>query len=343
MIGFAWPELLWLLLILPLLVVFYLVLWRRHRAEVMRYAGLDMVRAALAARRPLRRHVPPLIYLLGLAAMLVAVARPSALVTLPVTDQTILLAMDISGSMRATDIAPNRLAAAQAAARSFVEVLPSDTRVGVVAFAATAALIQAPTRNHDDVLAAIDRVQLQRGTAIGSGMVLSLATLLPEAGIDLRLLAGDGSPPADKPPPGEPTHAPVPPGSHAYGAIVLLTDGERTTGPPLDFATRLAADHGVRVYTVGVGTAEGGVVGYEGWSMRVRLDEAALKSIADETRGEYFHAQSAEALRTIYRKLGTRLTLQERKTEVSALFAAAGAALMVLAAGLSMVWFRRIL
>lgn len=339
--SFVWPALLWSLLLLPVLVVFYLWLWRRHRRLVLRYAGLDMVKAALGARQPLRRHLPPLLYLLGLAAMLVAVARPSAVITLPVSEQTIMLAMDISGSMRATDLAPNRLAAAQSAARSFVEVLPADTRVGVVAFAATAALVQAPTRSHEDVLAAIERFQLQRGTAVGSGLVLALATLLPEAGIDLSLLVEDGEP-APKAADG-PAPAPVQPGSYNYGAIVLLTDGERTTGPTVDAAAKLAAGHGVRVYTVGVGTADGGVVGYEGWSMRVRLDEASLKAIADTTRGDYFQAADAEQLRRIYRKLGSRLTLQEKHTEVSALFAAGGAVLMLLAALLSMLWFRRIL
>lgn len=344
--SFIWPALLWLLLILPALVVFYVLLWRRHRAAVMRYAGLDMVKTALAARRPLRRHLPPLLYLCGLAAMLVAVARPTAVVTLPVTEQTLVLAMDISGSMRATDVAPNRLAAAQAAAKSFIEVLPADTRVGIVAFAATAALVQAPTRSRDDVLAAIDRFQLQRGTAVGSGLVLALATLLPDAGIDLHLLADDGEGPTKPAAPADAADPPPPkaaPGSHAYGAIVLLTDGERTAGLTVETAAKLAADHGVRVYTVGIGTADGGVVGYEGWSMRVRLDESTLKSIADTTRGEYFHAASAEQLRSIYRKLGTRLTLQEKNTELSALFAAAGAALMLLAALLSLLWFRRIL
>lgn len=343
--SFLWPGLLWLLLILPALVALYLLMWRRDRMLVARYAGLDMVQAALAPRRPLRRHLPPLLYLCGLATMLVAVARPSAVITLPVTEQTLVLAMDISGSMRATDVAPNRLAAAQAAARSFVEVLPADTRVGVVAFAATPALVQAPTRSRDDVLAAIDRFQLQRGSAIGSGLVLALATLLPDAGIDVRLLSDDGGGPA-KPATPKASEPPLPkaaPGSHAYGAIVLLTDGERTAGPTVEAATRLAADHGVRVYTIGIGTAEGGVVGYEGWSMRVRLDQSTLKSIADTTRGEYFQAASAEELRSIYRKLGTRLTLQEKNTELSALFAAAGAALVLLAAVLSLLWFRRIL
>lgn len=345
--SFVWPMMLWGLLALPALLLFYLWLWRRHRQLALRYAGLDMVRAALGGRRQWRRHLPPLIFLLGLAAMLVAAARPVALITLPITEQTIVLAMDISGSMRATDVAPNRLAAAQAAARSFIDVLPGDTRVGLVAFAATAALVQAPTRNRDDLGAAIARFQLQRGTAIGSGLVLALSTLLPDAGIDLRLLADDGSGMPPKAEPGgaeaKPAAAPVPPGSHGHGAIVLLTDGERTTGPALDVAAKLAADHGVRVYTVGVGTTEGGVVGYEGWSMRVRLDEASLKAIADTTRGEYFHAADAEQLRSIYRKLGSRLTLQTRNTEVSALLTGVGGALMLLAATLSMWWFRRIL
>lgn len=342
--SFAWPGLLWLLLALPLLVLFYLWQWRRQRRQWLRYAGLDMVAGALGRQRAWRTHLPPLIFLAGLGAMLVAVARPTAVLTLPVAEQTIVLAMDISGSMRATDVAPSRLAAAQAAARSFVEALPQDTRVGLVAFAATAALVQAPTREHEAVAAAVGRLQLQRGSAVGSGMVLALATLLPEAGIDLSLLDGEDGVPLRRPA-GEAaaTRAPVAPGSYRHGAIILLTDGERTVGIEPELAARLAADHGVRVYPVAVGSSEGGVVAYDGWSMRVRLDEAALKAIADTTRGEYFVATSADALQRIYRQLGRKLTLQQRTTEVSALFSAAGAALMLVAAVLSMIWFRRVL
>src|SRR5574341_1829593 len=180
-----WPGMLWLLAWVPLLVVLYWWLLHRRRKTSLRFASLGLVKAALGDGPGWRRHVPPALLLLGLAVLLFAVARPAALITLPSQQETIILAMDVSGSMRAADVEPNRLEASQRAAKEFVAELPRHVRVGVVSFAGTAAVVQAPTHSRDDVFAAIDRFQLQRGTAIGSGTVLSLATLFPDAGIDL--------------------------------------------------------------------------------------------------------------------------------------------------------------
>jgi len=343
--SFVWPRLLWLLLVLPLLVAFYVAILRQQRATMLRHAGLALVQEALQRNRGWRRHLPPLLFLLGLAAMMVAMARPVVVLTLPAEERTIILAMDISGSMRAADVGPNRLAAAQAAAHSFVAAVPKSTRVGVVAFAATAALVQPPTRNHEEIDAAIDRFQLQRGTAVGSGLLVALAAIFPEAGIDVQALAGEGEAPPLRPggAPLPPKPPPVAPGSYPDAAIVLLTDGQRTAGPAVEEAVQLVADRGVRVYTVGIGTPEGEVVGYEGWSMRVRLDEATLKGVADATRGDYFHAASASELEQIYRSLGSRLVMKTQQTEVSALFSALGVLMALLAAFLSLYWFKRVL
>ncbi|NMG65016.1 VWA domain-containing protein [Azoarcus indigens] len=346
--SFVWPRLLWLLLLLPLLVLLYVSILRQQHATMLRHAGLALVQEALSRNRGWRRHLPPLLFLLGLAAMMVAMARPVAVLTLPQEERTIILAMDISGSMRAADVGPNRLAAAQAAAHSFVAAVPKSTRVGVVAFAATAALVQPPTRNHEEIDAAIDRFQLQRGTAVGSGLLVALAAIFPEAGIDIQALTGEGEAPplrpgSTPPPPKPPKPPPVAPGSYPDAAIVLLSDGQRTAGPAVEEAAQFVADRGVRVYTVGIGTPEGEVVGYEGWSMRVRLDEATLKGVADATRGDYFHATSASELEQIYRNLGSRLVMKTQQTEVSALFSALGVLLALLAAFLSLYWFKRVL
>ncbi|MGZ8198550.1 MAG: VWA domain-containing protein, partial [Burkholderiales bacterium] len=185
---FLWPHLLWLLLIVPVLVAAYVIVLRRKKKAAVRYASLAMVRDALGAGQTLRRHLPPALFLLALIAMVVAIARPAAVVTLPSQQETIVLAIDVSGSMRATDVEPNRLSAAQAAAKNFVREQPRSTRIGVVAFAATALTVQHPTQNRDDIIAAIDRLQLQRGTAIGSAIVVSLGTLFPNAGITLESL-----------------------------------------------------------------------------------------------------------------------------------------------------------
>ena len=252
--------------------------------------------------------------------------------------------MDVSGSMRATDVEPNRLIASQVAAKDFVKDLPRHVRIGVISFAGTAAVVQAPTHSREDVYAAIDRFQLQRGTAIGSGIVLSLATLFPEAGIDLSDITGERRMPkaigeSDK----QDEFKPVPPGSYGSAAIILLTDGQRTTGPdPMD-AAKMAADRGVKVYTVGFGTTSGEIIGFEGWSMRVRLDEATLKNIANLTQAEYFFAGSARDLQKVYDTLSSRLVFERKETEITALLAGLAAALVVLAAGLSVAWFGRVL
>jgi Ca-activated chloride channel family protein len=268
-------------------------------------------------------------------------------VILPSQQLTIILAMDVSGSMRATDVEPNRITAAQTAAKAFVNEQPSYVRIGVVSFAGTASVVQAPTFNREDILAAIDRFQLQRATAIGSGIIVSLAAIFPDAGIDVSsLIYGRDGPrgaplgeahKSDKPP-----FKPVPPGSYTSAAIILLTDGQRTTGPDSLDAARMAADRGVRVFTVGVGTKSGETIGFEGWSMRVRLDEETLKAIAKMTHGEYFYAGTALDLKKVYESLNARFVLEKKNMEITALFSAAAAVIALVSAFLSMLWFNRI-
>lgn len=288
-------------------------------------------------------------FLLGLAALLLAAARPLAVLKLPSEQQTIILAMDVSGSMRATDVEPDRLTAAQNAAKAFIKELPRHVRVGVVAFAGTAQLAQLPTQSHDDLLKAIDSFQLQRGTATGNGIMVALATLFPDAGIDIAALGGRQAMrvlPMDqvtRPEPEQKTFTPVAPGSYRSAAIIMLTDGQRTTGVDPMEAAQWAADRGVRVYTVGVGTVQGEVIGFEGWSMRVRLDEDTLKAVALRTNAEYFHAATAQDLRKVYETLSSRISVETKETEVTALMALAGAALMLLAGALSVWWFGRVL
>jgi Ca-activated chloride channel family protein len=291
-----------------------------------------------------RRHLPALLLGLAIGTLVFAVARPMAVIKLPVARETIILCMDVSGSMRATDIKPSRIVAAQETAKAFIGELPRSVRVGVVSFAGTAAVVQAPTVSREDVIGAIDRFQLQRGTAIGSGIVLSLATLFPDAGYDLSQITGaKPMPPGfpdkteDKPPPNA-----VEPGSYASAAIILLTDGQRNTGPDTLEMAKLAADRGVRVYTVGMGTKEGEIIAFDGWSMRVRLDEETLKQVALLTRGDYFFAGTAEDLKKVYESLTSKLIFERRETEITAYFAAAGAVLAAFAAALSLWWFGRV-
>ena len=342
--NLLWPEWLWSLLLLPLLVAAYLALLGRRKKNTVRLASVALIKQALGSGPGWRRQLPPALLLAAVAVLLLASARPTAKIKLPSVQETIILAMDVSGSMRATDVQPNRLVAAQEAAKAFVAGLPRTVRIGVVSFAGTAALVQPPTFSREDVVAAIDRFQLQRGTAIGSGLVLSLASLFPDDGIDLSQITGQRAMPAA---PGEKKltkpFVPVEPGSFSSAAIILLTDGQRTTGPDPMEAAKMAAERGVKVYTVGVGTKNGEIIGFEGWSMRVRLDEDTLKNIANATRANYFYAGTADDLKQVYQGLSSRLVVETKETEITGFLALAGALLAIAAATLSVWWFGRVL
>lgn len=344
---FLWPEFLWALLALPLLLALYLWMLRKRRPSALVYPSLSLLRPALQQQRLWRRHVPPALICLALAAAIVGGARPSARVTLPADYMTLMLALDVSRSMLAQDVKPSRIEAAQAAAKAFVQDLPSNVRVGIVAFAGSAQLAQDITDQREDLVAAIDGFQLQRGTATGSGLLLALATLLPEAGIDLEanLFGTDtdtgaralGTPRDAQ----QEKSAPMPVGSYTQGAIVLLSDGRRTAGPdPLEVA-RQVAERGVRVYTVAFGTSQGFIPGMPGSSFYARVDEEALQTVAKITGGEFFRASNADDLRQIYDKLSSRFALERRHTEVSVLFSLTAALLVCAAVLLSLWWVRR--
>jgi Ca-activated chloride channel family protein len=346
--SFLWPEALWLLAILPMLVGVYVWLLRRKHKSAVRYANLGMIKEAMSAGSRYRRHVPPALLFLALAAMVVGMARPVATVTLPTQKQTIVMALDASGSMRAKDVEPSRLVAMQNAAKQFVGDASPRTKIGIVTFAATAALVQPPTEDREAVVAAIDRIQLQRATATGSGLIVSLATLFPDAGFDVSTAVFGREAPrsgpigeAKKDP--KKDFKPAEPGSYSSAVIILLTDGQRTTGPdPIEIA-KMAADRGVRVYTVGFGTTSGEIIGFEGWSFRVRLDEETLKTVALMTRGEYFYAGTAADLKKVYQTLNSRLSLEKKETEITALLSGIAALFAMVSGLLSLLWFNRIL
>jgi len=338
-VSFLWPEMLWLLGVLPVAAAAYLAVLRRRRAAAVKLAGfgLDATKPGWTA------HVAPALYLVALAVLILASARPTALITLPSHQRTLILAIDVSLSMRASDVQPSRIGAAQAAARDFIREQPSDVRIGIVSFAGTALLIQPPTRDKEALTEAIDRLQLDRHTAIGSGMIMALATLFPDEGIDLEsmVLGPRTSRGAKKPAPREIRR--VPPGSNPNAAIILLTDGRRTIGPdPLD-AARMAADRGVRIFTVGFGSANGGPVAFEGYSIYMQYDEETLKAIAEITSAEYFHAASSEELRRIYDSLTSRFVMEKAQTEITAFFALAAAVVVLAAAAFSLLRANRIL
>jgi Ca-activated chloride channel homolog len=358
-ISFQWPLMLWFLLLVPLLVAGYLYLLSRRRRATVRYPSLALIKQA-GPGPGWRRHVPPALMLLAFTFLLLAMARPSAEVSLPSRVATVMLVMDVSGSMRATDVNPSRIMAAQAAAKAYIKEQPRDVRIGIVAFASTALLVQSPTTDHAALNSAIDRFELQRGTAVGSGILVALSTLFPQEDFPINQFnSGNfggygrwgsydfrdryGGVALGERAHGPPKkHVPVEPGSYKNAVVILLTDGQTNAGyDPVD-AARMAGEYGVRVYTVGFGTTRGNIVGFGGFTMRAQLDEDALKKIADMTRARYFHATSAEDLKAVYNVLSRQLVVETREMEITAFFAALAALVMLVAVGLSLAWYHRI-
>lgn len=359
--SFIWPEALWLLILVPILTALYVWVLRRRKRAVVRYANLALVKAAMGHSAGWRRHVPPALMLIAIAVLIVAVARPQAVVTLASSRATVILAMDVSGSMQATDVLPSRIEASQAAAKKFIEDQPSNVNIGIVAFASIALLVQSPTTDHDALRAAIDNFELRRGTAVGSGLLTSLRTIFPDTNFYYGIAGGTGDPltpglsgrtlgavdsrtqlGGGQLDPNRPQHVPVAPGSYENAVIILLTDGATTAGPDPIAAGQIAADWGVRVFTVGFGTPGGSVVDFAGRSMRAQLDEPTLQAIAQKTDGQYFAAKSADDLTRVYNSLATKLVGEKKLTEIAFIFAGIGALFAIAAGALSLLWFGRL-
>ena len=329
-VTLLWPSLLWVFAGLPFLIGAYLWLCRDQKWS---------------------RHGYALLMLCGISLVMFSLARPQAVLLLPGRLDTVMLALDTSGSMRATDVQPSRIEAAQAAVRTFIAEQPSQVKVGIVTVASTAAVAQAPTVNRDELYRAIETLPLQTGSALGSGILVALAQLLPGSGIEVEKILTE----ADRPPPkdtGKPlgetgkgsNQVKLEPGSNKALAIVLISDGQSNMGPDVLKMAQLAADHGVRVYTVGVGTPEGIVLKAQGLSMRVKLDEVALKKIAELTLADYYRATNASDLKKVYEALATTIRLEKHQsTEVTALFLALGALVLMLAGLLSLQLDGRVL
>ena len=330
---FLAPDNLWLLLLVPVLVGAYLLAQRRRTRYALRYSSLAIVKDALDRRPGIRRHIPPLFFLCGIALMLLAAARPFGVVTLPREQATVILTLDVSGSMRANDMKPTRLEAAKAAALAFVALQDAQTRIGVVSFSWNANTVQAPTTDRELVRAAINRLTNQQSTAIGSGILVSLEAIFEKPNPNPPRL-GDPLAPAT------PTPTPVPRGNLTPATIILLSDGQNRTGPSPITAAQTAAGRGVRVFTIGIGTPQGITVeGAGGFGFRAILDEDTLKRIAAITDAKYFHASDETALLTIYQNLAKGVTVTSQKEESTVFFTAAAMLLLLMGGVLSLFWF----
>jgi Ca-activated chloride channel family protein len=339
--SFAWPFALLLPVVaVPLLVAAYRDLLYRRAGRRAHLEALGLVQAGTAAatgtgggsggrRRERRRHVVPALFLAALTLLLVSLARPQATIAEPRREGTVVLAFDTSGSMVADDLQPSRMEAAKAAARTFVERQPATIRVGVVAFGESGLITQQPTTDRAQVLHAIDRLAPTGGTALGRGIQTSLSAI---AGRTVRVddpeVAGTDGPDV---------------GYYGSSAVVLLSDGENTDGPDPQEAADLASTAGVKIYPIGLGSPAGTVVDIDGFQVATALDEAMLRQIATTTNGEYFNAADERQLQKVYGALDLAWTVEGRRTEVTALFAAAAALLLMLGAGLSILWYGRVI
>jgi Ca-activated chloride channel family protein len=356
-VTLLWSELIVALLLVPLVLLVYLWARRRRRPQAARYSSLSLLAAAGPQRRRWRRHLPFVLLLAGIASVSFALTRPVAVLAVPSNQTTILLAMDVSGSMCADDIPPTRLRAAQEAASAFIRDQPAGTQIGIVGFSSFAAILQQPTEDRDDLLSAVDSLLVGRGTAIGSGILTAIDAI---AGTDGNVAPAEID--------GRPGVAPTPvlPGAYAPAIIVLLTDGANNAGiEPLD-AAQQAADRGLRVFTIGFGTDKGGRIGEDcrrrlignepgagnfgggfgggqggfggGGGFRRAIDEDTLRAVADLTGGTYSPAGSAAELQAVFEGLPTTIVTKSETVELSVVFVAVGAAFAAVGLLLSRLW-----
>ena len=340
---FASPELLAALILVPLAIATYLFVQRRRSRYAVAFTNVDLLSNLVPRSPSWRRHVPPALYLGAIAALVFALARPSMIMAVPRQEATIILAMDVSGSMQATDVAPSRLAAAKKAASDFVDQLPDTFQVGLVVFSTAPRVAVSPTTDRVAIHRALDSLVAQGGTALGDAIAASL---------DAAATA-TASPPAVAPSPSAPSAAPSPgasatpsSGEPPLVATVLLSDGANSTGSlePLDAASRAAA-LGVPVYTIALGTQDGvvQVPNRQGQlqTLEVPPDTETLAAIAETTRARFFDAPTAQDLAQIYESLGSRVGFTDEQREVTQLCAAAGLLFVIAGAGLAAHWFNR--
>ena len=326
---FRSPWMLGLLLLVPALVAAYVSSRRRRARRAAQLAEQGLVTASSTARLGARRHVPFGLFAAALTLLLIGVARPMTTVKTPRQEGTVILALDVSNSMKADDVTPTRIEAAKEAARAFVERQPPAVRIGVVAFGDGAVVVQTPTNAHADVLGAIDRLTPEGGTSLGQALVTSLTAIAGKpVTIDPEALASDS--------------AQVDIGYFGSATVVLLSDGEETSRPDPVSVAEVASVAGVRVHTIGVGTPAGTVVQVDGFSVATALDRELLEEVAAVTDGTYHEGDDAEGLKAISESIDLRFKLVSEHTEVTGLFSAAGIALLMAGALLSVLWFGRV-
>lgn len=334
--SFLLPAVLFGLVLIPILIGLYIYLVTMRRRQMVRQGQFGLASDPAGRNPGAARHLPWILFFVGLAGLLVAMARPQANVRLPVVEGSVVLAFDVSGSMAATDIQPTRIDAAKAAARAFIERQPPTVQIGVVAFSDAGLSVQVPTNDQASILAAVNRLQPERGTSVASGILVALNTIEKAEQPDSSMYSNLTPVPTVQP-------TPVPAGTYDSAVIVLLSDGENNEQPDPIKAAQQAADRGVRVYTVGLGSAEGTNLHVNRITVHTQLDEATLKQIAQVTGGTYYNAQNARQLIDVYSHLDPALVVKPEPTELTALFAGASAVLFLIGGLYSLLQFGHVL
>jgi Ca-activated chloride channel family protein len=334
--SFIWPGMLLSLLTIPALVVIYVRIQRRRREFSASFGGLGLARAAHARPLNRRRHVHTVLFIAGLAILLVAMARPQAVVSLPKVEGTVILAFDVSGSMAADDIKPTRMDAAKTAAQDFIKSQPISVQIGVVAFSDSGFSVQAPTNDQSAILAAINRLSPERGTSLANGIQVALNTIAAASAVPAPRFYSNATPQPT------PTPTPVPQGTYSSAVIVLLTDGENNENPNPLAAAQAAAERGVRIYTVGLGSPAGTTLHINGFTVHTQLNEDLLKQISQISGGAYYNAQSEGDLAKIYDNITSQLVIKPEKTEITSILAGAGILALLIAGAFSLFWFNRL-
>lgn len=332
--SFIWSDLLLFLLAVPLLILVYIQVQRRRQNFASRFGSLGLLRDASGNGLGSNRHIPAMMFLGGIAVLLFSIARPQATVSLPRLEGTVILTFDVSGSMVADDLKPTRMEAAKAAAAQFVKNQPSSVSIGVVAFSDGGIAVQPPTNNHEETLATIDRLVPRRGTSLANGILVSLNSIALDAG-DPPILKTNSVSSSEEP-------IDTPQGWYPSAVIVLLSDGENNQNPDPIAAADLAADLGVRVYTVGIGSVTGSDITVEGFTVHSQLNEPLLRAVSEDSGGEYYSAENEDDLFRIYDDLEPKLSIKTEEMEITSIFAGIGMIAFLVGGAVSLVWFGRV-
>lgn len=329
---FVWGYALWFLLLVPILIFLYIFLWKRRKKYTVRYSSLSIITPSLSKGSAIRRHIPAMLFLMGLIIVVFAIGRPEGTLPLASSRGTVILAIDTSLSMGSIDIKPNRFEAAKTAAKDFISRQPSDVQIGIVSVCGLPSVVQVPTTDRELLYSAVNCLTLQERTAIGDSILTSFDAIYEEMGMENLFWSDIGTNTSNL----------TSKNAKPDAVIILLSDGQNNTGVAPSYVADEVTDLGIPIYTVGIGSSGSNNLSYWNYRYMETLDEGTLVDIANKTKGQYFEADNATALRNIYDRLGRKTFFKSEATELTAEFTGLAAIFMIIAGVLSMIWFHRV-